>query len=162
MSSPDVDYIVKSELKTALSTAIPDWPIRWANEQWPIGTRTTGTTAGNLPVDADGLPVPCIQAGIEMGDDSACPGLEDNRVSTQLGLLKVYFLYPQGWGDEPLLRKFGDLRRSLKRRTIQLDESQWQRLTVMDPSFDKGGAVAEDGTRYVRTVTWRFWFNYRS
>jgi hypothetical protein len=161
MSSPDVDYIIKSELKTALAITIPDWPIRWANEQWPPGTRLN-TTSGNLPIDSDGLPLPCLQAQILLGEDMASPGLEDNRLSTQLGILKLYFMYPQGWGDEPLLRKFGDLRRAFKRRTIQLDESQWQRLTVMDPSFDKDGAVSEDGSRYVRTVTFKFWFNYRS
>jgi hypothetical protein len=161
MSSPDIDYIIKSELKTALSGAISDWPIRWANEQWPPGTRTS-TTAGNLPVDADGLPLPCLQATLAMGEDSASPGLEDNRVSTQLGMFKIYFFYPQGWGDEALLRKFGDLRRSFKRKTIQLDDSQWQRLTLMDARIDRDGAASEDGTRYIRTVTFPFWFYYRS
>jgi hypothetical protein len=161
MSSPDVDYIIKAELKTALATAIPDWPIRWANEQWPPGTRTS-TTVGNLPVDADGLPLPCLQAAILIGDDMIALGPQDNRVSRQLGLLKIYFMYPQGWGDDPLLRKIGDLRRSFSQQTILLDSSEWQRL-----SFDRlrGGnnqAASEDGTRYVYTVTFPLWFYYRS
>jgi hypothetical protein len=161
MSSPDVDYIIKSVLKAALSACIPDWPIRWANEQWPPGTRTS-TTAGNLPVDADGLPQPCLQAEIQLGDDMASPGLEDNRVSEQLGTFKIYFMYPQGWGDDALLRKLGDLRRSFKRKTIQLDQGQWQRLTTMDIRVDKTGAATEDGTRYVRTATFPVSFYYRS
>ena len=161
MPSPDVDSIIKSELKTALSFAIPDWPIRWANEQWPPGTRTS-TTAGNLPIDADGLPLPCLQAGIQMGDDMIALGPEDNRVSRQLGLLKIYFMYPQGWGDDPLLRKVGDLRRSFSQKTILLDSAEWQRL-----SFDRmrGGnnqAASDDGARYVYTVTFPLWFYYRS
>lgn len=162
MASPDVDYIIKSELKPALAAAATDWPVRWANEQWPVGIRTS-TTAGNLPVDSNGDPLPCIQAEILMGEDAAWPGAEDNRLSRQLGMLKVYLMFPRGWGDEPLLLKLGDLRRAFKRQTIQLDPSQWQRLTVMDMRPAAGNeAQSEDGSRYIVTKTFPFWFEYRS
>lgn len=161
MAAPDVDYIIKSELKTVLAAAIPDWPIRWANELWPAGIRTS-TTAGNLPVDVNGDPLPCIQAAIFMGADTACPGAEDNRLATQQGLFKVFFIFPRGWGDEPLLLKIGALRRAFKRKTIQLDPAQWQRLTVMDMRPASGNeAESEDGARYVVTKTLPFWFEYR-
>jgi hypothetical protein len=160
--SPDIETLIQGEFKSALAAAIWDWPIRWPNEAWPAGVQTE-TTTGNLPVDADGNAIPCVQAEINYDPKAlTCPGLDGNRLSMQWGICKVYLLVPRYWGSDDLNRKLGDLRRAFKQQTPQADPTQWQRLSTEELSVDSNGAAVEDGTRFVRTVSIKFWFTYRS
>ena len=151
--------IIESELRSALSGIVTDWPIRWPNEPWPANI---SLSTGNLPINPDGSAMPCIEAEALFGQDDATIAAEGQRISRQLGMFKIYCLYPQGIGRGDLNTHLDEIQAGFKRKTLLLDTSQWERLTTMDPRVDNNAAAVEDGDRFVRTVTIQFEFFYRS
>ena len=151
--------IIEAELRTALSGAVTDWPIRWPNEPWPAGTLLTN---GNLPTNPDGTPMPCVQAEAIHGTPIIAIGAEGQRVTYRYGNLKVYAIYPQGGGTTDLTTHLDNIETHFQQRTIQLDLAQSQRLTTLNPRTDNNAAAVESGNRFVRTVTVPYQFFYRT
>jgi hypothetical protein len=152
--------LIEGELRTALRAAIdPAWPIRWPNEPWPANIDLSN---GNLPVFPNGAAMPCVAVRPMFGKDTAYIAPQGNRLASEVGILKVYLIYPQGIGTAALTAQADAVALAFKRQTIQLDLGQWQRLTTMDPTVDDNEAMVETGDRYVRTVTIPFQFFYRN
>jgi hypothetical protein len=151
--------IIESELREALSGTVTDWPIRWPNEPWPANISLSN---GNLPTNSDGTPMPCVEAEVIHGTPITAIGDEGQRVARRNGLFKVYLIYPQGIGSGDLTTHADTIEIAFNQKTIQLDTSQWQRLTTYPPRTDNNAAAVESGNRYVRVVTIPYEFFYRS
>jgi hypothetical protein len=153
--------IIESELRTALESIITDWPIRWPNEPWPPDLNLD-LTNGNLPVNPDGSPMPCIEARVIHGLPITAIGGEGHRQARRSGLLKIYCIYPQGIGMVDLTTHIDAIELGLGQKTIMEELSQWQRLWTYPPRTDDNAAAIEAANRFVRTVTVQYQFSYRS
>jgi len=150
---------VETALKAKLAAIVTDWPIRWPNESWPAGTITT---QGGLPTDAEGNPVPFIEAKVIGGADSADIAPAGMRHSLRDGLFRIYLCVGQGTGTDAITAKTDTILPAFKRKTIFYDQTTKQRLITMDGRPDDGVAAYEDATRFVRMISIPWTFDYLS
>lgn len=151
---------VEAAFRTALAAAVTDWPIRWANGQWPVGTAVSD---GNMPVDGDGAPAPAIEAEVIGGADKllAVGASDDGKRTSDLpGLLRVYLSVAQGTGADGISAKADAIKLALKRKTLIAEDGN--RLVTEDPRTDDGVAGYEDGSRFCRMVSIPFTYLYRT
>ena len=154
--------LIERELKERLATAaIPGWPIRWPNEPWSAHLLFS-LSEGNLPLNPDGTPMPCIEAQVILGADTAYIAPEGNRLAYRIGIMRIHLLVGQNTGRHVLNWMTDTIWPYFKRQTIFADPTVWQRLTTMDPRVDDNVAGTEDGDRYVRTITVPLEFYYRN
>jgi len=157
--------LIESELRAALTALnVLQWPTRWPNEPWPTGIEVA---PGNLPVDVNGAPIPCMLAEDITGDDTSAIGQGvaqggAGRLSTRLGTLRVYLLVGQNTGATLIQTQADNIALGFKRQTIYADPPTWARLTTMDPHVDAPDPNVETGDRYVRMVTVPWIFEYRN
>ena len=153
--------VIESELRSALEGIVTDWPIRWPNEPWPPGLNLDFSN-GNLPVNPDGSPLPCIYARVIHATPITAIGGEGNRQARRNGLLQIHCIYPQGIGTVDLDAHIDAIEAGLNQKTIMLDTSLWERLTTYPARTDDNVAAVEAANRFIRTVTVPYEFFYRS
>ncbi len=148
---------VETALKAKLADVVTDWPIRWANEQWPDGTNTSD---GNMPVDGDGVPAPAIECEVIAGQASATAGPKGKRRGRGQGVFRLYLSVVQGSGNAAIQTKADAIMDAFRRVTVSIDPVTTARLITMDPRADDGVAAYEEGNRFCRmlSIPWDYDF----
>jgi len=139
---------IEAALKTKMAQVVPDWPIRWPNENFTV---TVGP--GGLPIGDNGAPAPFIDCEVIGYDDTAAIAPSGSRQSTSTGLFRAYLSVTQGEGLAEISAKADAISAALKRQTIYTDPVTGRRLITMDPRIDDGVAGYEDENRFVRMIS---------
>lgn len=143
---------VEAAFVAALSAAAT-FPVRWPNDPWPDGVSTSD---GNMPVDANGLPAPAIEARVIGGGSETVPvgkNAAGKRTHRAGGVVHVYVSVGQGTGRGAINAEVDALVAAFDRATLIDSAVDGERLVTEDPRVDDEVAGYEEGNRYVRMVS---------
>ncbi len=162
--------VIEEQFKAALAVQVSIGPIRWPNELWPAGTKTS---PDNTPLDAEGNPITFVEAEVIAGADTAGIAPVGQRWSERIGLFRVYIVAPLGSGRVEVNAQADVLCQAFKRQTVYFNQFNGERITSMDPRVDDNVAqhnvqldvridetvpVATKSARWIRMISipWRY------
>lgn len=149
--------VVTGKFKESVAAATT-WPVRWRNDFWPSGTLVSD---GDMPIDATGLPIPCIEAEIIGGIVEGRAGTNGSvRLYRRDGLLRLYVSVAVGCGTTLIDAECDSLESKFSRKTIFLAPLTSQQLVTYDARTDDRTSAYSEGNRYVKTVSCPWTFDY--
>lgn len=150
--------LLEEKMKLRVESVVT-WPVRWKGNPWPDGLALSD---GDMPLDADSRPLPCIEAEISGFSPQRSPGNEGHRRTTAEGFLRMFLSVGQHSGDAGLSAQYDLLDTGLARKNVYYDSLTATRIYLMDVRVVEGIGFYEENNRTVRTlqVPWFcFWFS---
>lgn len=135
---------VFTKVRAVVTSGFTAWPVKWPNE------RLTGYALdeGAKPIGADGRKISFVeyeQIGGRTTQQSF--GSSGNRVERSPGLLRFYFLVPEGEGTSEAISKADTMGSLFELQEFRLDDGTM--LITYEPSVSQNVAGVEDGSYWV-------------